>query len=92
MGPLAWSNKEKANIFTLHSDEHDNKLKQYLLTPVETQKVLKSTNPREIKDVINLLNIKKWPSLDITEANCSNNARKGLVLITHIFKRILRLS
>ncbi|PNF19684.1 hypothetical protein B7P43_G15906 [Cryptotermes secundus] len=68
-GPWARNNKEKselfakyfANIFTPHNEASDREIDQNLAATIEKQQTVTITSPKEIKEVINSLGLKKHP-------------------------------
>jgi hypothetical protein len=100
-GPWMRSNKEKselfaqhfANIFTLHNEERDQEIEKNIAAPIESQQTLPITTPKEIKEVIKSLRLKKAPRLDqVTPQMLKELPRKGIVILTYILNGILRIS
>jgi hypothetical protein len=68
-GPWARSDKEKselfaqrfANIFTPHNDEKEHEIERNLTAPIKSHQTLMYTSPKEIKEVIKYLGLKKHP-------------------------------
>jgi hypothetical protein len=71
-GPWTRSDKEKselfaqhfANIFTPHNDTKDHEIERNLTAPIKSHQTLTCTSPKEIKEVIKSLGLKKTPELD----------------------------
>ncbi|PNF28248.1 hypothetical protein B7P43_G06655, partial [Cryptotermes secundus] len=69
-GPRARRNKDKselfakrfANIFTPHNEVRDQEIEQNLAAPIELQQTLTITTPKETKEVIKSLGLKKHPA------------------------------
>jgi hypothetical protein len=68
-GPWARSDKEKselfaqhfANMFTPHNDAKDHEIERNLTAPMKSHQTLMYTSPKEIKEVIKSLGLKKHP-------------------------------
>jgi hypothetical protein len=93
--------KEKAELFAAHlskvSTPNENRPDQEIEDDITTlpQNILpiKLLSPKEIKEKIGFLNIKKAPGIDkITAKMMKELPKKGLVLLTDIFTAMLRIS
>jgi predicted metallopeptidase len=103
---LASSDIEKANFFgnqlsetfthhpsTLSNIDHENSVHCFLYAPLPTSLPAKPITPSEILITINELHTKKSPGHDlITNKIAKHLTKKSILLLTHIFNAILRLS
>jgi hypothetical protein len=101
-GPWARNNKEKSelfpqhfgNIFTPHNEERDQEIEKNIAAPIESQQTLPITTPKEIKEVVKSLRLKKAPRSDQVTPQMLKELpkKKGIVLLTYIFSGIIRMS
>jgi hypothetical protein len=100
-GPWARSDKEKtelfaqhfANIFTPHNDAQDHEIEINLTAPTKSHQTLACTSPKEIKEVIKSLGLKKAPGLDqVIPKILKELPQEGIVLLNYVFSGIRRTS
>jgi hypothetical protein len=78
--------------FTPH-DAIDHEIEKNLTAPMKSHQTLMYTSPKEIKEVIKSLGLKKAPGLDkVTPKMLKELPQKGIVLLTYIFNGIIRTS
>jgi hypothetical protein len=64
-----------------------------LTAPIKSHQTLTCTSPKEIKEVIKSLGLKKAPGPDqVTPKMLKEIPQKGIVLLTYIFNGIIRTS
>jgi len=105
-GSLAISDEEKANVFGTHLSNiftpHSNispdpnklnEIEKFLDSPLPMSLPVKHTSPREIKQFILKLKDKKSPGYDlITNKMLKFLPEKSIMLLTHLYNSMLRLS
>ncbi|PNF38784.1 RNA-directed DNA polymerase from mobile element jockey [Cryptotermes secundus] len=101
--PDRWarSDKEKAELFAAHlskvfmpnASHPDQEIENDITTLPPNIPTIKIFSPKEIKEEIGFLNIKKAPGIDkITPKMMKELPKKGLVMLTYIYNAMLRLS
>jgi hypothetical protein len=97
----ARSDKEKAELFAGHlskvftpNENHPNQeIEDDITTLPQNILPIKLLIPKEIKDEIGFLNIKKAPGIDkITSKIVKGLPKKGQVVLTYIFNAMLKIS
>ena len=73
--------------------ETDDEILECLESPASSVEPIKPITPKELQKEIGLLNTKKAPGMDlITPKMLKELPQKGMILLTHLFNAILRLS
>jgi hypothetical protein len=97
----ARSDKEKVGLFPAHlskvftpNENHpDQEIEEDITTLLQNILPIKLLSPKEIKEEICFLKIKKAPGIDrITVKIMKELPKKGLVVLTYIFNPMLRIS
>jgi hypothetical protein len=96
-GPAQEVIKEKSELFAQHFAQHNNandhEIERNLTAPMKSHHSLIYTSPKEIKEVIKSLGLKKAPGLDqVTTKILKELPQKGIVLLTYIVNGIIRTS
>jgi hypothetical protein len=84
--------KHLADVFKPHEEESDDELPEYPQPPTQPVAPIKPITPHELKTAIRLLHTRKAPGIDlITPPMLKELPHKGILLLTYLFKAILRL-
>ena len=83
--------KHLADVFQPHEQDPDEEMLAFLASPAQSVEPIQLITPKEIKDVIGLLNMKKAPGMNlIIPKMLKELPPKGMILLTYLFNATLR--
>jgi hypothetical protein len=103
-GSIASSDAEKVELFKNHlhdifqpnsetfSPTTTNSIQMYLDSPIPISQLVKHFTPSEVKFTIQKYSLRKSPGFDLITALTRCLPKRAIILLTHIYNAVLRLS
>jgi hypothetical protein len=81
-----------SKVFTLNDIQTDYKIEEAITTLPQNILTNKILTPKEVKEEIGFLNLKKAPGIDKITPKMKELPKKGLVTLTYIYNAMIRLT